>query len=71
MDDPLTPVQVTENSTPSLSTEKPPRRKFSWGWAWDLLLVVILLFGGYFRTIGINWDSNQHLHPDERFLTMV
>ena len=71
MDDPLTPVQVTENSTPSLSTEKPPRRKFSWGWAWDLLLVVILLVGGYFRTIGINWDSNQHLHPDERFLTMV
>lgn len=24
-----------------------------------------------FRFIGINWDQNFHLHPDERFLTMV
>jgi hypothetical protein len=23
------------------------------------------------RIYGINWDQNQHLHPDERFLTMV
>lgn len=24
-----------------------------------------------FRTVGFNWDQGQHLHPDERFLTMV
>jgi len=35
------------------------------------LLVLILLLGGYFRFTGINWDENYHLHPDERFLTMV
>ena len=35
------------------------------------LLVLILLIGAYFRFSGINWDENYHLHPDERFLTMV
>lgn len=27
--------------------------------------------GFFIRIYGINWDQNQHLHPDERFLTMV
>ncbi len=40
-------------------------------WVYDLLLIVVLLVGTYFRVIGLNWDSDQHLHPDERFLTMV
>ena len=40
-------------------------------WVHDLLLVVVLLAATYFRVIGMNWDANQHLHPDERFLTMV
>ena len=35
------------------------------------LLVLILIMGGYFRFAGIDWDEEQHLHPDERFLTMV
>jgi len=35
------------------------------------LLILILSVGLYFRFIGVNWDQNQHLHPDERFLTMV
>ena len=26
---------------------------------------------GYFRFTGLDWDGNQHLHPDERFLTGV
>ncbi len=34
-------------------------------------LVLILLLGAIFRLTGINWDEDQHLHPDERFLTMV
>jgi YYY domain-containing protein len=40
-------------------------------WVYDLLLIVVLVIGTYFRVLGLNWDSNQHLHPDERFLTMV
>jgi YYY domain-containing protein len=36
-----------------------------------LLLILILLVGGYLRLVGLDWDEEQHLHPDERFLTMV
>lgn len=36
-----------------------------------VLLAVIALVGAAFRLIGINWDQLHHLHPDERFLTMV
>lgn len=35
------------------------------------LLWLILVTGFSFRVFGVNWDSNFHLHPDERFLTMV
>ena len=34
-------------------------------------LLLILALGAYFRLVGLNWDSDSHLHPDERFLTMV
>ena len=40
-------------------------------WLIILTLALIILLGAYFRFIGINWDENYHLHPDERFLTMV
>ncbi|HET7768101.1 MAG TPA: glycosyltransferase family 39 protein, partial [Chloroflexota bacterium] len=36
-----------------------------------LVLAVILAVGAYFRFTGLNWDAGHHLHPDERFLTMV
>src|SRR5664279_2218625 len=36
-----------------------------------VLLVLVMLVGGYFRYVGINWDDFTHLHPDERFLTDV
>ncbi len=36
---------------------------------WCLILIIII--GFLFRIIGLNWDQSQHLHPDERFLTMV
>ncbi|MBN1399383.1 MAG: glycosyltransferase family 39 protein, partial [Anaerolineae bacterium] len=35
------------------------------------LLVAILLLAAAFRFTGLDWDEHQHLHPDERFLTMV
>lgn len=40
-------------------------------WVWDVLLIGVLLIGAYFRFVGVKWDSTYHLHPDERFLTMV
>ena len=47
---------------------KPTR---NWEWLFLLLLIAILLVGAAFRLTGVNWDEDQHLHPDERFLTMV
>lgn len=36
---------------------------------WFIILIVILAI--FFRFNNLNWDSNFHLQPDERFLTMV
>ncbi len=35
------------------------------------MLLLIVFLGAFFRFYDVNWDQNQHLHPDERFLTMV
>jgi 4-amino-4-deoxy-L-arabinose transferase-like glycosyltransferase len=40
-------------------------------WLTLFLLIAILAGGSYLRYVGLDWDSEQHLHPDERFLTMV
>lgn len=34
-------------------------------------LAFIITIALAFRFYGLNWDQNHHLHPDERFLTMV
>jgi hypothetical protein len=36
-----------------------------------LILAAIIALAAVFRLTGMNWDSKSHLHPDERFLTMV
>jgi hypothetical protein len=36
-----------------------------------LIVILIIFIGAFFRLVNVNWDSNFHLHPDERFLTMV
>ena len=38
---------------------------------YDLLFILVLLAAAFFRFTGINWDQSQHLHPDERFMSMV
>jgi YYY domain-containing protein len=34
-------------------------------------LVLILVVGAYLRWSHLDWDQGTHIHPDERFLTMV
>jgi hypothetical protein len=36
-----------------------------------LAFAVILVAGASLRLYNLNWDRDQHLHPDERYLTMV
>ena len=36
-----------------------------------LLFLLILFVAGWVRTYDLNWDKGTHLHPDERYLTMV
>lgn len=36
-----------------------------------LILLLIILLGGFLRFYNLSWDQGQHLQPDERFLTMV
>ncbi|MDO9122536.1 MAG: hypothetical protein Q7U31_12165, partial [Anaerolineaceae bacterium] len=59
------------NETPANIRNKKLPKPVKLNWLWDLLIIVILLIGAFFRFTGINWDDNYHLHPDERFLTMV
>jgi YYY domain-containing protein len=35
------------------------------------LLIAILIGAGWARVYNLNWDKGTHLHPDERYLTMV
>jgi YYY domain-containing protein len=37
----------------------------------EMLLLFIILAAAYLRFVGLNWDDYTHIHPDERFLTMV
>ncbi len=34
-------------------------------------LLLVLLLAGWARTLKLDWDEGTHLHPDERYLTMV
>jgi len=35
------------------------------------IFIFILAIALLFRLVGLNWDQGHHLHPDERFMTMV
>src|SRR5512140_3116372 len=40
-------------------------------WFYYVLFLLIMVMAAWFRFSGLNWDQSQHLHPDERFMTMV
>lgn len=48
-----------------------PEKKGFFEQYWPFFLAAILILAAVFRFTGVNWDDEQHLHPDERFLTMV
>ncbi len=60
-------MEPTLDRSPEIAAR--PRR--SWAILPDLLLVLIVMVAAALRLVGTNWDESQHLHPDERFLTMV
>ena len=53
------------------TTQPQPNNTRARAWLVPIVLALILLLGAVFRLSGVNWDEDQHLHPDERFLTMV
>ena len=59
----------------NLSREIDPKnsasKKRSYLLIFDLIFLIVLLMGAYFRLVGINWGEYQYLHPDERFLVWV
>ncbi|MGC9400373.1 MAG: DUF2298 domain-containing protein [Anaerolineae bacterium] len=47
------------------------RHRKTTSWLLTLLFLVVLLLAGWLRTYNLDWDKGTHLHPDERYLTMV
>lgn len=47
------------------------RQNSSRAWLYEIALALVLVAAAFFRFVGIDWDGDQHLHPDERFLTGV
>ncbi len=52
----------------TMNREPKKRRSLPW---WMFIFFIILGLGAYLRVVGINWAADYHMHPDERFLTMV
>jgi len=65
-------MELVQPASDLLPAKEPFRwRHFLRKIAPELVLLAILVAGAWLRFPGRNWDENQHLHPDERFLTMV
>lgn len=56
---------------PRRATSRRTRTTVSSSLLIGVILIAVMLLGGYFRFVGLNWDDFTHLHPDERFLTDV
>ena len=63
------PGQTASGSGPAATGAVP--RLWQIATSSPVLLAVIVLVSAAFRLIGADWDQLHHLHPDERFLTMV
>jgi hypothetical protein len=45
--------------------------RFKKNWKTFVILILILALAAGLRFTGVNWDEGSHIHPDERFLTMI
>jgi len=74
-------VRLDEIETTTSVAEEPLAVPHDWrtqaaNWArhvdWaSVALLAVTLFALYLRIFHLNWDDNNHLHPDERKITMV
>lgn len=64
---PETLLQSAAKAEPQVIASRPAWQRL----AIIALLGLVLFMGALFRLTGVNWDQGTHLHPDERFLTMV
>lgn len=46
-------------------------RVWATGRSWRVMLFAVLALALCFRLVGLNWDDGHHLHPDERFISIV
>ena len=47
-------------------------RKIDWKSILVIVSLITIIFAGWsFRSMNNNWDESRHLHPDERYLSMV
>ncbi|MEN6482781.1 MAG: glycosyltransferase family 39 protein, partial [Anaerolineaceae bacterium] len=54
-----------------MSLSSPQEKNHTVSWIWDVLLIIVMIAGVYFRFTGLLWGESQYLHPDERFLIWV
>lgn len=59
---------MSESPAPPPTTNRFAELKRFWP---QLILLAVLAIGAYLRFTGLDWDEGAHLHPDERFLTLV
>lgn len=69
----IEPTEMVEepHSVPGTLEQPGSQHRLNWESLAAGLLILVLLLGARFRFTGLDWDDNHHLHPDERFLTIV
>ncbi|MBP7195932.1 MAG: hypothetical protein KBA05_00770, partial [Anaerolineaceae bacterium] len=52
--------------------QKVQKRRIDWKSILVIFILLAILGAGWsFRSLNNNWDESRHLHPDERYLSMV
>ena len=60
-------MQKPETESGTIKMKKPARND----WIFDAVMILLLIAGALLRLSGIEWASDQYLHPDERHLVNV